>query len=200
VRRLPQRAYHNDHGASLPEVRRIIRDTCAALGDSELVDIDPFAGDDRRQRIVRARRVIYWVLRKITKASYPRLGMWANKDHTTIVHAIQSLWAEAANRRELRDDMARILKSCYRAHRARRKGDHKADVPLFLRKRRRPRPTRKLAREEIDNDASLSPYSQQTWYDRDDKGTGYDFFEQQNRRVVAHMREALAQEAAEKGK
>lgn len=47
-------------------------------------------GDDRRQNIVRARKTAMAVIRELTDMSYPAIGEMFGKDHSTVMHHVET--------------------------------------------------------------------------------------------------------------
>jgi hypothetical protein len=66
-------------------VDHLIRDVL----DQHQVDLDQVRAKSREVRIVRARRHVCWVLRQ-AGWSFPRIGQFIERDHTTVMHAIRS--------------------------------------------------------------------------------------------------------------
>ncbi len=47
-------------------------------------------GDHRDRRTFTARSAAFWIARKMTNASYAGLGRYFNKDHTSVIHAVNT--------------------------------------------------------------------------------------------------------------
>lgn len=58
--------------------------TAATLFD---VTVDDLYGTDRTPRTVQARKATIAALRHLHELSYPELGIWFDRHHTTILHA-----------------------------------------------------------------------------------------------------------------
>ena len=48
-------------------------------------------GDDRRQHIIRARKLAMAAVRELTDLSLPEIGRLFGKDHTTVMHHVESV-------------------------------------------------------------------------------------------------------------
>lgn len=55
------------------------------------LDVDDVIGDSREQRIIRARKTAMAVMRELTDLSLPAIGRVFGKDHTTVMHHIESV-------------------------------------------------------------------------------------------------------------
>lgn len=73
---------------TLEEIRRTV---CNALGVGKV----DFTSERRMQKLGEARQVYYWIARKFTKHSLPKIGQFAgDKDHSTVVHGIHKVEAQ----------------------------------------------------------------------------------------------------------
>ena len=71
----------------LPKVAEVAKATSVVM-DVPLSDI---YGVGRTQRFVHARWVISYIARRSLLKSYPAIGNCINRDHTTVLHGVQSL-------------------------------------------------------------------------------------------------------------
>lgn len=68
-----------------PVLDAIVSTTALACG----VEVAAMRGKDRSKSIVEARLVACYVARRCTRASYPQIGRVVNRDHTTVISAVQ---------------------------------------------------------------------------------------------------------------
>jgi hypothetical protein len=59
------------------------------------LDPDDIQGPNRNRKLVAARKELWWTIRKELNYSFPRIAKLANRDHSTIIHAVQSYAAAA---------------------------------------------------------------------------------------------------------
>lgn len=45
----------------------------------------------RAHHIVRARQVLFWIAKKYTSQSFPFIGAWVGRDHTTVLYAVEKI-------------------------------------------------------------------------------------------------------------
>lgn len=57
---------------------------------------DDIQGPSRSRKLVAARKELWWTIRTELNYSFPRIAKLANRDHSTIMHAIQAYAAAAA--------------------------------------------------------------------------------------------------------
>lgn len=77
------------------------RDTLNAVAAAYKITPEDILGTDRNQRIVDARWVAAKALRAKGRLSYPRIGFYLNRDHSTIMHACQNFQHRAKYRPEM---------------------------------------------------------------------------------------------------
>lgn len=53
------------------------------------VSEDGVRGRRRDLRTARARQVVFYLVRTLTGYTYPRIGFLFNRDHSTVIHAVQ---------------------------------------------------------------------------------------------------------------
>lgn len=73
-------------GKGGPRIERI-NETCA-----EFFGTSPAAitGQSRKHRIVVIRHIAFWLARRLTRHSYPDIGLYmGSRDHTTIMHGVR---------------------------------------------------------------------------------------------------------------
>lgn len=78
-------------------ITEILKDTGYTVTDIK--------GRSRVQKLVRLRQHICWVLHKEFKWSYPRIGKYIQKDHTTVLHGVLK-WQEILDSKEKTNDNA----------------------------------------------------------------------------------------------
>lgn len=75
----------------LPPTRaQILRAVC----DVFLVSHNEIISHRRWKYLVRPRMVYYYICRELTRASLPMIGRTVNRDHTTVLHGIQTVTAK----------------------------------------------------------------------------------------------------------
>lgn len=62
-----------------------------AVADSYRMSTGRILGRQRGQRVVRARQVAMWLIRDKLKWSYPAVGMFMKRDHSTIIHGVKAV-------------------------------------------------------------------------------------------------------------
>src|SRR5204863_2918621 len=62
-----------------------------AVSRASTVDAALWLAKTRVPKLVIIRKVAMWMLRKHTKLSYPELGRYLDRDHTTIVYAFKTI-------------------------------------------------------------------------------------------------------------
>lgn len=87
---------------SAPKMRLIIKAVC------EHYNIKPYElnEDIRSHNYVRARHMTFYLARTMTNASFPQIGKFLNKDHTTVIngyHRMKSAISKSDETRELVD-------------------------------------------------------------------------------------------------
>ena len=77
------------------------------------IGINDILGPSRDQAITRARWIAMYAARLRTSSSFPKLGEAFNRDHTTVMHAIQEIdyriWVRGEP--ELFDDIAAVCRN-----------------------------------------------------------------------------------------
>lgn len=58
--------------------------------------LDPrdLVGHNRSKRLVRARHVCFYVMRKRFGLSYPQIGQIMHRDHSTVIYAVEKMWLD----------------------------------------------------------------------------------------------------------
>ncbi|GIU93254.1 MAG: hypothetical protein KatS3mg011_2160 [Acidimicrobiia bacterium] len=86
---------------------QIIRATAAAFG----CPVDEVLGPTRRQPIVLCRQVAMYLCRELTDLSLPKIGALFNRDHTTVMHAIEKVKSVMRTDREVFDQVSELSHS-----------------------------------------------------------------------------------------
>jgi chromosomal replication initiator protein len=68
------------------DVNEVLRCVCQAF----LVSPDELRGKKRHKSISEARLVAYWLLRTLTKMSFPEIGIALNKEHTSVMSGVKA--------------------------------------------------------------------------------------------------------------
>jgi chromosomal replication initiator protein len=71
--------------------------------------IDEITGKSRRRPLVTARQVSMYVFREMTDLSYPAIAReFGNRDHTTVIHAVEKIGALMKERRQIYDQVTEL--------------------------------------------------------------------------------------------
>ena len=65
----------------------IARVVCEVYAVSKL----EFQSIRRNTRLVAARQVFFWIAKKYTSHSFPLIGSWCGRDHTTVMHGVSKI-------------------------------------------------------------------------------------------------------------
>jgi len=83
----------------------ILDETAAMFGWS----IDELCGKSRRRPLVTARQIAMYVFRELTDYSYPQIAReFGGRDHTTVMHAVEKITAQMAERRTIYDQVTEL--------------------------------------------------------------------------------------------
>ena len=84
---------------SAPKMRLIIKAVC------EHYHIKPYElnEDIRSHNYVRARHMTFYLARTMTNASFPQIGKFLNKDHTTVINGYQRMRSAISKSDETRE-------------------------------------------------------------------------------------------------
>lgn len=58
------------------------------------LDPEDILGDSRKHHVVKARKTAMAAMRQLTDMSYPAIGDFFGKDHTTVMHHVESVKAD----------------------------------------------------------------------------------------------------------
>ncbi len=105
----------NGCGFNRPNIKRempLFEDIVSAVGEATHLAPAEIRGHSRRQRIAYARQLAMYLMRQITRASYPLIGDFFGRNHSTVIYACESIRArlpfDAEGRRAL-DKIATIF-------------------------------------------------------------------------------------------
>ena len=73
-----------------PSLNEIAETVCRVMKVGRL----DFNSLRRAPHIIEARHVFYWFARNFTARSYPQIGMFCDRDHSTIVHGVRRVDAK----------------------------------------------------------------------------------------------------------
>jgi chromosomal replication initiation ATPase DnaA len=74
------------------------------------ITLDELDGPGRHQKVARPRHVAFWICRNATKKSLPMIGReFSGRDHTAVIHGVQSIDAQLTIDIELWEDVRDIL-------------------------------------------------------------------------------------------
>lgn len=68
------------------DVNEVLRCVCQSF----LVSRDELRGKRKHKNISEARLVAYWLLKILTKMSYPEIGIALNKEHTSVMSGVKA--------------------------------------------------------------------------------------------------------------
>ncbi len=90
----------------------LFEDIVSAVAEATHIAPAEIRGRSRRQRIAYARQLAMYLMRQITRASYPLIGDFFGRNHSTVIYACESIRArlpfDAEGRRAL-DKIATIF-------------------------------------------------------------------------------------------
>ncbi len=87
-------------------IDRIIEATVAMFGFSR----DDLTGKRRHRALVTARQICMYVCRELTDLSYPAIAReFGNRDHTTVIHAVDKISKQMAERRQIYDQVTALI-------------------------------------------------------------------------------------------
>jgi hypothetical protein len=105
----------NGCGFNRPNIKRempLFEDIVSAVAEATHIAPAEIHGRSRRQRIAYARQLAMYLMRQITRASYPLIGDFFGRNHSTVIYACDSIRArlpfDAEGRRAL-DKIATIF-------------------------------------------------------------------------------------------
>ena len=75
-------------------------DTVREISRQFGVEIPLLLGPRRTKRIAWARQAAWWLLYCHNDLSYPRLGLWFNRDHTTVLYGVRAAERRRQNPRD----------------------------------------------------------------------------------------------------
>jgi len=71
--------------------------------------VDDLCGKSRRRPLVTARQIAMYVFRELTDYSYPQIAReFGGRDHTTVMHAVEKITAQMAERRAIYDQVSEL--------------------------------------------------------------------------------------------
>lgn len=76
------------------------------------ISIDDIKSEWRDRRIVRARQIFFYAAHIKFRYSFPRIGRYVRRDHSTVLHGAQRV---ASNREYYEPELSRVLEQCQRA-------------------------------------------------------------------------------------
>src|SRR5260370_2228584 len=95
----------------------LFEDIVSAVAEATHIAPAEIRGRSRRQRIAYARQLAMYLMRQITRASYPLIGAFFGRNHSTVIYACESIRArlpfDAGGRRAL-DKVATIFSNHHR--------------------------------------------------------------------------------------
>lgn len=87
-------------------IDRIINATVAMFGFGR----DELLGKRRHRALVTARQISMYVCRELTDLSYPAIAReFGNRDHTTVIHAVDKISKQMAERRQIYDQVTALI-------------------------------------------------------------------------------------------
>lgn len=83
--------------AGLFRMSVLLRATAAGTG----VPVDDIKSTSRMEHACRARQIFFWLARHYSPCSFPQIGNYLGKDHSTVVHGVKKVSARIADYPEL---------------------------------------------------------------------------------------------------
>jgi len=81
----------------------------AAVSSEFCVDERDILGPWRLRDVAIARQVVCWLARKLTYRSFPSIGLYMDRDHTTVMHAYDKIEQRRKTDAELLEQTDRLL-------------------------------------------------------------------------------------------
>lgn len=94
----------------IPGSRPTMRQLAQQVADEHGLTLDDLTGPSRTDTIVRARQEAMAVIRANTRFSFPQIGRFFNRDHTTVIYSVRAY--------EARQDRVRFDRRCLKARAA----------------------------------------------------------------------------------
>jgi len=86
----------------------LFEDIVRAVGAATHIAPAEMHGRSRRQRVAFARQLAMYLMRQITRASYPRIGYFFGREHSTVIYACVSMRVRLALDAEARRALNKI--------------------------------------------------------------------------------------------
>lgn len=68
----------------LDDIARVV---CGVYGITKL----EFVSERRAHKLVAARQIFYWIAKRFTSHTFPFIGAWVGRDHSTVIHGCQKI-------------------------------------------------------------------------------------------------------------
>lgn len=78
----------------------LVKDCAEVVSHILQVTVQDIYGERRQAYIAEARHYVYWLAKNYTKFSYPRIARAMKKDHSTVIHGVQKIDRQLANKDE----------------------------------------------------------------------------------------------------
>jgi len=78
----------------------LVKDCAEVVSHTLQVTVQDIYGERRQAYIAEARHYVYWLAKHYTRFSYPRIARAMKKDHSTIIHGVQKIDKQLANKDE----------------------------------------------------------------------------------------------------
>ena len=86
----------------LPPIKRTLSDYIIHVVSEEYgIPKDILLGKERKRIYSRPRQMVMYLLRNLTKRSYPAIGKVMGKDHTTVLHGVRAVERRASKDKDL---------------------------------------------------------------------------------------------------
>ena len=107
-------------GGSLPVLGDVLSDNLPRAITAKVIleatstmfgfPVEELQGKSRRRPLVTARQVGMYVCRELTDLSYPAIAReFGNRDHTTVIHAVEKIRALMGERRQIYDQVTELM-------------------------------------------------------------------------------------------
>jgi chromosomal replication initiator protein len=70
--------------------------------------IEEIRGKSRRRPLVQARQISMYVFRELTDMSYPAIAREYDRDHTTVIHAVERVTTMMKEKRQVYDQVTEL--------------------------------------------------------------------------------------------
>lgn len=105
---------------SAPKMRLILR----TVGDYYGIKPELITENSRTEKIAKARQMSFYLARMMTDASFPQIGDFLNRDHSTVVHGFYKIVNDLQSSPELRMAEIYLMQKLMPIYNGKRSSEH----------------------------------------------------------------------------